>query len=365
MPKGQVFTYQTRIPSHPALDAYADLYGRVERKLFPEIRAGRPPEDLKSSYLELFRIPARLFNSARISALGKISSAQECQALNIQDLTVRTKSLEKKLAKIKDPFNKHQKARRLGILKGQLERLLLDQASGRVRIAFGSKELWRAQSHLEGNSYSSHQEWLEEWRSARSSEFFIVGSKEETGGCQLCTPSLQEDVRVAPRLRLPDALTESWGKYLEFNDLDFNHGRERLQALVIENQEFLRIYKSEGRARAKESGLGSPLSFKFKRDRKGWRVMVSLRMPTPEVITSSRAGLIGVDINSDHLAVSETDWAGNWLSSWSIPLCTYGKSKDQALALIGDAAKDLVQIAHSRGKSLVLERLDFSEKRRD
>ena len=132
---------------------------------------------------------------------------------------------------------------------------------------------------------------------------------------------------------------------------------------MIENQEFLRIYKAEGRARAKESGLGSPLSFKFKRDRKGWRVMVSLRMPTPEVITSSRAGLIGVDINSDHLAVSETDRAGNWLSSCSIPPCTYGKSKDQALALIGDAAKDLVQIAHSRGKSLVLERLGFSEKK--
>ena len=155
--------------------------GGVERKLFAEIRAGRPPEDLKSSYSTLFRIPARLFNSARISALGKISSAQECQALNIQDLTVRTKSLEKKLAKIKDPFKKHQKARRLGILKGRLERLILDQASGRVRIAFGSKKLWRAQSHLEANSYSSHQEWLEEWRSARSSEFFIVGSKEETG----------------------------------------------------------------------------------------------------------------------------------------------------------------------------------------
>ena len=30
------------------------------------------------------------------------------------------------------------------------------------------------------------EEWLSEWRDARSDEFFVLGSRDETAGCQLC-----------------------------------------------------------------------------------------------------------------------------------------------------------------------------------
>ena len=70
-----------------------------------------------------------------------------------------------------------------------------------------------------------------------------------------------------------------------------------------------------------------------------------------------------MDINADHLAVTETDGAGNWLRSWRIRLVTYGKSSGQALALIGDAVRDLVESAHSARKPLVIEKLDFRRKK--
>ena len=45
------------------------------------------------------------------------------------------------------------------------------------------------------------------------------------------------------------------------------------------------------------------------------------------VVTDQRRGAIGVDLNADHLAVTETDPSGNPVYSFSVPLVTYGKSQ--------------------------------------
>ena len=37
-------------------------------------------------------------------------------------------------------------------------------------------------------------------------EFFVLGSKDERAGCQLCVATVQDDGTLTLRLRLPDAL---------------------------------------------------------------------------------------------------------------------------------------------------------------
>ena len=73
-------TYQTRIADYAgvnrsagdaALSACAELYGQVQRKLFAEMVAGRSAVLLKSTYLERYGIPARMFNAVRVSLQGK------------------------------------------------------------------------------------------------------------------------------------------------------------------------------------------------------------------------------------------------------------------------------------------------------
>ena len=49
----------------------------------------------------------------------------------------------------------------------------------------------RKQHHLEHNGYGSHEEWLQDWQDARSDEFFVLGSRDETAGCQLCVAAVQ------------------------------------------------------------------------------------------------------------------------------------------------------------------------------
>ena len=78
-------TYQTRVSEYAGTDraagdgglsAYAELYGRVQRKLFAEVAAGRSATALKSPYLKRYRIPARMFNGVRVSLEGKVASVK-------------------------------------------------------------------------------------------------------------------------------------------------------------------------------------------------------------------------------------------------------------------------------------------------
>jgi len=84
---------------------------------------------------------------------------------------------------------------------------------GRVSLCFGGKKLFRAQFHLKENGLSSYEEWRDNWQAKRSSEFFILGSKDEIAGNQTCTASLKNG-RISLRLRLPVALEAENGKYL-------------------------------------------------------------------------------------------------------------------------------------------------------
>ena len=86
-------TYQTRISAYDeadrpagdaALSAYAELYGRVERRLFAKMAAGESAASLKREYLSRFGIPARLFNAVRVSLQGKTASIRESQKLRVR-----------------------------------------------------------------------------------------------------------------------------------------------------------------------------------------------------------------------------------------------------------------------------------------
>ena len=272
-------TYQTRIADYAgvnrsagdaALSACAELYGQVERKLFAEMAAGRSVALLKSTYLERYGMPARLFNAVRVSLQGKTVSVRKRQKLQVESLRRRISRAEKQIVQAEQRGRLeqvHHKRRRLAHLKHRLARLEADLAAGRLRLCFGSKRLWRKQYHLEVNGYGSHEDWLRDWHDARSSEFFVLGSRDETAGCQLC---------VADRRLAATAAAGCKGKR--------------------------RCHRSRLRA----TDLGQAVSYRFKRDDKGWRVFADL-----EHVPVVTDGAIGVDLNADHLAVAET--AGNYV----------------------------------------------------
>ena len=104
-------------------------------------------------------------------------------------------------------------------------------------------------------------------------------------------------------------------------------GMSRCWRPLESNAEYAAIKRQYGEKTARATALGQAISYRFKRDAKGWRVFATTEMMDVVGVTDQRRGAIGVDVNADHLAVVETDASGNYVNAWRAPLVTYGKSR--------------------------------------
>ncbi len=339
----RIATYQGRLAldedQSSFLNAYASHYNRVEHCLYADMhRHGKPAASFKNEYLLRHSITARQFNAIARNLEGKIASVKELLPLQKGEVEARIAKARKVLSKIKSPFKRHQKKRRLHILETRLGRIDRQMDSGNPAICFGSRKLFRAQFDLGANGYADHNEWKQDWEVKRNSQFYVLGSKDETSGCQGCTISANLDGSFNLRLR---SLTKE-ASYLELRDLRIPYGQDVIRQAMRNPQ---------------------AISYRFHRDGKGWRVFLTTSISEIKTRSIKAAGAIGVDINADCLAVSETDWFGNLIGTEVIPLVTYGKSSNQAKALIGDAVKAVIAKAEASSKPVVIEKLDFSKKK--
>jgi IS605 OrfB family transposase len=346
-----ILTYQTRLhldkDQEAVLDDYACLFGKVERSLYAETSKGKSSASCKNEFLKKFGITARQFNACRVNVDGKVSACKAGQEQGIESLKQQIAALDKSIQNLERKPSKHfvlhQKKRRRIHLSSRLTSLKNDRKQGRVRLCFGGKKLFGSQFHLEKTGFKSHQEWKKLWEANRNSEFFVLGSKDETSGNQTCRASVK-DGRFFFRLRLPKAFEFKYGKYLELGHVMFAYGHNTLL---------------EGL----NNPAGQALSYRFKKDKKGWRVFVSTALKKTETVSKKDYGAIGIDLNTDHIAYIETDRFGNPIKRERFPWVSYGKNKNQLKALTGDLCKEIIAKAKKAKKPIVIEKLDFQKKK--
>ncbi|WP_245527894.1 hypothetical protein [Ammonifex degensii] len=109
-------------------------------------------------------------------------------------------------------------------LRHELEAVRRDLESGRYPICFGGRELFKAQHNPEANGFRDHAEWLLAWRKARSGNFLVLGSKDETCGNQTCTYTRDNTLRI----RVPDRIQERFGHHIRLGNVVFPYGQEHL-----------------------------------------------------------------------------------------------------------------------------------------
>ena len=370
MTESSVFTYQTRLDLSPeqllALDALCDLHSRLERKLYAMQKAENlTRNELKRYFIEHFGISARMFNSIAISIDGKKQSIKELLTRSISETKVRMGKMRIKITNLKKRkslsqkqlFSLHQYQRKLAILMSKLSDFEKQKEIKSYAICFGTRKLFHAQYHLEANGYQNHEEWQADWRASRANQCFFVGSKDESAGNMLCQLK-QVDGHFSLQLRLPDSL--NLGKYLHITALDFAYGKDNILAAI---NSCVRVERADGDMRKGKQRIGNALTYRFVRDQAGYRLFVSTNVIAPKRISNRNCGAIGVDLNSDHLAVSQIDHRGNWISSSQLPLHLHHKTSRQAGAIIGDQVKVLVELAKNTCRPIVMEQLDFSKKK--
>ena len=383
-------TYRTVIsPANEKAYQYFEemgrLFGSLERRLFVDWHIlGRGWSELKKEYQVKYGITARQFNSLFNSVAGKVSSVAEVLKYRETTLKGQIESVEKfikekertaknarkrlkqkkvkqgsaeweaivrKLARLK--FVLHQKKRRLRNLRHKLAGVQQDMKRGKYRICFGGRKLLRAQHNLEANEYRDHAEWAKAWREMRSSSFFVLGSKDESYGNQTCTYSYDN----ALRLRVADQMKDRYGVHLTIPDVTFPYGQDELDKA----RQFVKARDGKGRPKKVYDGA---ISYRFLKRKDRWYVHASLERRDPAPATRQGNGAIGVDLNYGFLAVGDVDRFGNPLGELLIPVPMRDRSTDQINADLGDALKQVMELAVVKNKPVAMESLDFDKKKR-
>ena len=158
-------------------------------------------------------------------------------------------------------------------------------------------------------------------------------------------------------VRVPYALEKQLGEYLKI-PVNFPYKeRELVRALTEEKKVYVpRSKKHEMRT--------SAVSYRFIQKQPGvFYIQASFEELPGEVNTLRSQGVLGLDLNVDHIAVCETDKHGNPIKAFSLPFDPYGVTSDQRTAQFGDHIASIVDYAKTRGKTIVCEKLDFQKKR--
>ena len=352
----------------------------MERKLYAALRSGREFKgDLAVSFYQQFGISAKTLDGIDRQLQAKLKSVSELAKTRAADLETRVSAKRKRIADIDKKLgvllrkgdvrphglrhSLHQHKRRLAILENR--RIAAKERIGDPRICFGSRRLFGAQHHLEEHRFDNHADWVLAWQAARSAQFFVEGAARSQAGNPFVRLTAREDGAFYLELRLPETL----GYLAEHETVPSGH--------VVRSIYFGGLRFAHGDAEIREAlATSKPLSYRFLRDQDGsWFVSVMLRQEfaEPSVMDFSN-GCLGVDLNSDHVALTLVDPTGNPLTTLRdalgnpvmtrrIDLVTYGKTKAQRLDMIRKAAAEVAMLADQLGVPVATEKLDFSRKR--
>ncbi|WP_199836879.1 transposase [Streptomyces sp. CB01373] len=240
------------------------------------------------------------------------------------------------------------KSRRLHVLEDRLERVRADWEAGRVRVVRGGKKLLNSRHHLEAAGLTEAR-----WRLRWQAERWFLQADGESG-----KRYGNETIRVTPggevSIRLPAALAGL---------ANAPHGRYVLACRIV--------FRHRGEQWADRVAAHRAVAYRvhYDPDRGRWYVTASWQTPPVRTVPLSAAragGLVGVDMNADHLAAWRLDAHGN-------PL---GVPRRFDYQLDGTAGHRDAQVRHAlirllhwtvrHGLYLAIEDLDFAaEKTRE
>ncbi|MFE9974367.1 IS200/IS605 family accessory protein TnpB-related protein [Streptomyces hirsutus] len=187
----------------------------------------------------------------------------------------------------------HAKSRRLHVLEDRLARERAAWQAGRVHVVRGGKRLARMRHQLPAARLTEPQ-WRARWEAAR---WFLRADGESGKRYGNETIRISPDGQVSIRLPAPLAglANAPHGRYVLTGRIRFAHrGPEWADRVAVNRAIAYRIHHDVARAR--------------------WYVTASWQQPVSQPVPLAAAladGVIGVDMNADHLAAWRLDVHGN------------------------------------------------------
>ncbi|WP_369262285.1 IS200/IS605 family accessory protein TnpB-related protein [Streptomyces sp. R35] len=243
----------------------------------------------------------------------------------------------------------HAKTRRLHVLEDRLERARADREAGTVHVVRGGKCLARTRHQLPA-AQLTEDGWRRRWEAER---WFLQADGESGKRYGNETIRISPDGEVSIKLPAPlaDLANAPHGRYVLATQVRFLHrGQEWADRVAANRAVAYRIHYDTGRDR--------------------WYLTASWQIPVAKTIPMAAAlahGVVGVDMNADHLAAWRLDVHGNPTGHphrFFYDLTGTAPHRD---AQVRHALTRLLHWARSCGvKAIAVEDLDFgAEKTRE
>ncbi|MEC1694337.1 IS200/IS605 family accessory protein TnpB-related protein [Schinkia azotoformans] len=230
---------------------------------------------------------------------------------------------------------------RLGRLQGKLNRLTqqVHQLQQNIRsIVFGSKKLYKSQFTQEQYK-NNHAAWKQAWVQSRYSKMVVSGRKDAKYGNFVFT--------YEPTNHLLSFQTP-FGDVVAFEQVVFPYGQKQVNH-AIETQISCSNKKK----------YGQPIGWGIEDHGEYYLVKCMIPVEPPTVTNYSKAdGVIGIDCNVDHFAVSNISNTGRLLHSFVQKFDMAGKTSTQVTKIIEAEAVAIVDYAVQHKKPLVVEKLN-------
>jgi IS605 OrfB family transposase len=285
--------------------------------------------------------------------------ARRCQAAHVESLRAGVAMIERRLTlPIGSKGGKREpggyrgrrewfvKSRRLRALRDRLAAAEADRAAGRVRVVRGGRKLLNTRHHLAAAELTPEQ-WRERWESQR----WFLRADGEAG-----KRFGNETIRITPdgevSLKLPAPLAGL---------ANTKHGRYVLSCRVV--------FAHRGGEWAERVERDQAVAYRLHPDvtRGRWYVTASWqRQPAPVLpLTAARSGgVVGVDMNDDHLAAWRLDVHGNPVGDphrFFYDLSGHAEHRD---AQLRHALTRLLHVTRQSGAgAIAIEDLDFAQEK--
>ncbi|MDJ0688382.1 MAG: hypothetical protein QNJ41_07720 [Xenococcaceae cyanobacterium MO_188.B32] len=357
--KGLRIGVEAKIEGCPILDVLGNHYESIRRTGLNDMQHGMSENKIEKSYQSRFNIQWAWADSIATEVKQTYSQLTTAKKLNIKRLkeqikkkTQKAKDILKELDSTHNPTKKQRlvakglksKLLKIESLKQQLNQL---ESTERLQICFGSKKLFNAQDHLEQNGYSSHDEWLSDWKKKRGGRFYCVGKSTYGGGTMIKIFFVGGDDFKAV-VTLPRFMQFRYGQNLEIPFQVTECRRRRKSSLLYALQQ------------------QKPITVQiFRREQKQdqWYIHLTTYVLEIPVTTSFDNGCVGVDFNHDSV-----EWAyiladGNIKAQGKLNFKWKGFSSGQRQVMMRNLVVKLTDIAFNYQCPIAIESLDFSKKK--
>lgn len=257
---------------------------------------------------------------------------------------------------------------KLGKLNFAKNRLIEKQKTLTVpkRVCFGSRKLFKSKDTTD----IAYKEWKEQLYLHKYSNMLFVGRYDATYGNHAVfyknNTLILELLKKYTLNTNQKNITKSMKTYLEIPNVVFPHNQKKLDDYLQKQTTITSNTKAK-----KNQRTYLPLAYQISLHQDGNKrkyiiitAILSLEKKT-HINYDVSTGCIAIDVNVDHLALSDLDANGNFLGGKVLPFNIYHKNNGTVKHEISRVTTEVINYCKEKKKCLVMEKLDFKKKKQN